>query len=451
MYLKILISALLLALLFACNKKESTPNAPEGTPNSTENPTTATTEIAAKDSTAISTKRPAQKNQLRSYLHSAAKKPQVFTINNAQASIVKGKENTKITFPANVFVSQRTGKSATGNITIKLTEYYQLPDILMARLGTTSDGKLLETGGMFYIEAFSEGEKLALQKGKSYEVEFATPSTKPDMEIFNGSWQNNRINWSLENEAVNLTKNYITAELTSQPEFPGGQKKFYEFIQNNVELMEDDISGTIYAAFVVDRTGKVANARIHRGLSKNQDQAVLDAIAKLPVFKPGMRNGVAVNTQLSLPVKITASERENGDYIAPSQPVSKKRKEVTLSTAYAFRASGLGWINCDRFVNSAEQVQYAVTVDQPQDAMAFLVFAEIKSAVQGFPEKGRMVFTGIPASKNATLVVLKYENEKLHLAVRETKTVAKIDTGLEFRAVTQEEFNTEMKKIKWKA
>jgi len=44
--------------------------------------------------------------------------------------------------------------------------------MILGGLSTTSNGKLLETGGMLYISATTNGEKCDLKKGKNIEIAF---------------------------------------------------------------------------------------------------------------------------------------------------------------------------------------------------------------------------------------------------------------------------------------
>lgn len=89
------------------------------------------------------------------------------------------------------------------------------------------------------------------------------------------------------------------------PEFPGGQQKLKEFVYTNLQKPKDAVAGKIYTRFTVQPDGQVTNAVIIKGLNKNCDKAVLEAIAKLPKFNPAldkMNNPIVCD--LFLPVEI---------------------------------------------------------------------------------------------------------------------------------------------------
>jgi len=87
------------------------------------------------------------------------------------------------------------------------------------------------------------------------------------------------------------------------------QNELHKFILKNTKFppMAKDagIQGTVYVSFVVDAKGKVGKINILRGVSggKSLDKAAIDAVGKLPNFKPGKQRGKPVQVQYNVPVK----------------------------------------------------------------------------------------------------------------------------------------------------
>src|ERR1700679_1418881 len=50
--------------------------------------------------------------------------------------------------------------SANSKVTVEVREAYSIKDILLAGLSTTSDGKLLQSGGMIYFNASANGQNV---------------------------------------------------------------------------------------------------------------------------------------------------------------------------------------------------------------------------------------------------------------------------------------------------
>jgi hypothetical protein len=170
---------------------------------------TVTTESTKTDSSkvVISTANlEADKKLLADFYLKNDKKPQFFTINNTKDTTIICVQKTKITIRANSFITSNSKNAVTGKIKISVKEYYSISDILLGRLSTTSNGKLLETDGMLEINAFSENEKCELKSGKAIEIGFPRKKEKEGMQLFSGSWKNNQINWEVAQNSINLNQ-----------------------------------------------------------------------------------------------------------------------------------------------------------------------------------------------------------------------------------------------------
>jgi outer membrane biosynthesis protein TonB len=58
-----------------------------------------------------------------------------------------------------------------------------------------------------------------------------------------------------------------TADLASEPSFPGGNAEWAKYLTREIEaniddLSEENISGTVVVSFTVDTSGQVSNARV---------------------------------------------------------------------------------------------------------------------------------------------------------------------------------------------
>ena len=68
---------------------------------------------------------------------------------------------------------------------------------------------------------------------------------------------------------------------------------------------ENEIQGNVYVTFLVDKDGKVKDAKILRGIGGGCDEEALRVVSHMPDWKPGKQNGRAVMVQYNLPVKFT--------------------------------------------------------------------------------------------------------------------------------------------------
>jgi periplasmic protein TonB len=91
------------------------------------------------------------------------------------------------------------------------------------------------------------------------------------------------------------------------PDFPGGEKALYEYLQKNIKFppmaRESGITGTVYVRFIVDKKGKISNVALLRGIGGGCDEEAIRVVQKMPDWNPGKQNGMPVPVYFTLPVK----------------------------------------------------------------------------------------------------------------------------------------------------
>lgn len=150
-------------------------------------------ETAREDKESPSTTRRASSSRpglgATSKLSQRAAPEQYFTIAPTEPKQIEGKKGTQVSIPEGAFVHQ-DGSPVKEAVTFKMREFYSKSDFLLAGLTTHSEGQILESGGMLYLEAYSEGKKLKLAEGKTLEVALPKRNTRPSsaqgMELFYG-------------------------------------------------------------------------------------------------------------------------------------------------------------------------------------------------------------------------------------------------------------------------
>jgi protein TonB len=122
------------------------------------------------------------------------------------------------------------------------------------------------------------------------------------------AWQPRSIDISTEptEEASRFTG------VDQQPEFPGGTNALMEYLVKNVKYPEAarnaKVEGTVYVAFTITSAGKVTDAIVKRGVRPDLDDESLRVVRSMPDWKPGMTDGKAVNTTLTLPIGFRLGE-----------------------------------------------------------------------------------------------------------------------------------------------
>ena len=110
----------------------------------------------------------------------------------------------------------------------------------------------------------------------------------------------------IEKAKDNTTDNHVYQIVEIMPEFPGGEMALRKFIATSVkypiEAQENGIQGKVYITFVVNKEGKVTDAKVVRGVDPSLDKEALRVVNNLPIWKPGKQDGNKVNVNYTVPI-----------------------------------------------------------------------------------------------------------------------------------------------------
>jgi hypothetical protein len=111
-----------------------------------------------------------------------------FEISTATDTIIETKDGVVFAIPANAF------DNSGNKIQVEIKTALDAASIIENGLSTMSNGAMLETGGMFYINAYEDGKQLAVIK--SIDVSVPAREINPAMQLFEGVADTNGIiNW----------------------------------------------------------------------------------------------------------------------------------------------------------------------------------------------------------------------------------------------------------------
>jgi periplasmic protein TonB len=99
----------------------------------------------------------------------------------------------------------------------------------------------------------------------------------------------------------------ITTELDNLPEFPGGIKKFYEYVGNNFEKpeLESGTSIKVLMYFVIEKDGSMTDIKVLRNPGYGMDKEAIRVLKSLKTkWKPGIKDGQKMRTQYTLPITV---------------------------------------------------------------------------------------------------------------------------------------------------
>jgi hypothetical protein len=390
--------------------------------------------------------------------------PQTFSIDPSLEQTITGKQGTILVFPANSLVD-KNGNTPKGKIQISLTECYEMADMIMNRLSTTSNGKMLETAGMVNVIATSNGEELQLKKESPYTVEFPKKTKKDDFHLFYGErTADGNINWELAQDSstgsgtlengemgpstgsgtdgssasagtdvvpasvndncfIQISESYFRRNLKISKmdyfswKLADGQSLNNWFVANfnPTQQMINEYCMFSYQTEVtmkLDKNGNIKDYYISKSATAEYDQAILRAVDQFPTmdmksFMPKYDEDHAV--VLKFGKKIGRSQDE---YSAAFVKKFKGKEDSLLTDIkkdeldyFIFASNEMGWLNCDRFEEDpAAKIDFYVNCPSPNNTNINLAFEDFPGLLAGQNEGGKIVFHNVPKGKKVKII-----------------------------------------------
>ncbi|MCB0402963.1 MAG: energy transducer TonB [Flavobacteriales bacterium] len=92
----------------------------------------------------------------------------------------------------------------------------------------------------------------------------------------------------------------------NMPEFPGGQKKLFEYLGKSIKYppaaKANGISGKVYVNFTVNKDGKITDVKVLRGVHDLLDKEAIRVVEAMPAWTPGKQRGKPVRVSYNLPI-----------------------------------------------------------------------------------------------------------------------------------------------------
>lgn len=109
---------------------------------------------------------------------------QEFYFDNTVEQVIVGLNGMKFTFPPYCFDIQKGNNDDYKKIKLRIVEVNNLKQAIFSNALFESNDNILESGGMFKVEAFLGNQPLSIKKGVNYKVELPGNNYKNDMKVF---------------------------------------------------------------------------------------------------------------------------------------------------------------------------------------------------------------------------------------------------------------------------
>jgi protein TonB len=110
----------------------------------------------------------------------------------------------------------------------------------------------------------------------------------------------------------------ITYSVESQPEFPGGNDRFLQYIALTVRYpinsLKAGIEGKVFVQITVEADGTITHPKIIRSVSKELDDEAIRVVSSSPRWKPGIQNSKPVKCLFIVPISFNISKKINATH-----------------------------------------------------------------------------------------------------------------------------------------
>ena len=423
---------------------------------------------------------------LAEILSNLAPKPQKFSVNNSNGEIITCLQGTELIIPKDAFTAN--GKEIyIGDLTFAVTEYYDIADIVTAKLHTLGDAGILESGGMVYLEAIAGNTKLELMPGKQIEIKFA--DEKEDMGIFYLKETDSNSVWYAAQNVIKPAEesNVIYTYYGPPARFPGGGVEMQNYFKNNLKYPDLDkyptLDGVVIISCIIDSNGYVTNSAIKKSLHPAYDSIALKVIAEMPQWKPATQDDKFVNTNYDIPVRFDAldmaivqmdkkasktkrnkQEQASGE-INPFTlegmdtlielnnkitELTQTRQGLALYSDRILATANLGFVNCDRYIqNNVPNTNVVVSFPTTGETQWSLIVNGARIVINGRvePALGRGEVRDIDYNLDCTIFALRNENGQLSYCLKTIKTGSKKPVELAFTQIEPSQMFDVIEKI----
>ncbi len=434
----------------------------------------------------VALQRPKEKS---SFCSTKRLESQSFKLNSKKNKVIYAKGGTAVDFSKAKFVNSR-GEAVTDNIEIEVKEALTIADILQANLSTLSNGKLLETGGMLYVAASSNGEALELSENSSVKISVASKRIQKGMAIYEGEVDSitQEINWVRPRDEIEIVapakerlkqteKEVAELEnIIAQVESPSEPEVVNDLVDITIHpglSLEDfpDLNSFENLCFKIlepNESDKLAllkdwnHSELQMGDAKDEYLLVLQQVKKYesfpkviashafrvkPVFHRGQNYDKAMEGFIKRYQEYLAGIKEERERITALRQqreiILAEQERIDNAFQYVFNTKRLGWVNIDKVRVINNPAPFAVIIrdlEQYSNMSVNVVLEDRRSVLPAYWNLDQIyrIGTDFERSSKVTIVAIGEKDSIPYYCIKNFR-VSKSETAhIELKQTTVE-------------
>jgi hypothetical protein len=335
---------------------------------------------------------------------------QTFSISVDKDTTLKGQSGTTLFIPKNTFVDDK-GNQVSGQVSIQFKEALTTADMVLANLTTTSDGNFLQSGGMIFIAATSDNNKLEIASDKYIGVIMPTDTAQSGMKVFTGTQDSIGINW-----------------------------------QNPAPILNDQAQNApVQPAF----------ARILTDTIREGEHMAFDTSSNVPLTAEQRK---ALNEQMNAWSK--QIDEANKKFLEEMKNSNQNTFTEDYKSNYIFSIKKLGWANIDRMMDDprTKDIELITKIENHSNfntVYVTMVLNYRKMYLPGYQKKdetysfthGDFETTRLPVGETAIIIATAYKNDMPYFAIKRITITDKQTVSFKLDETTMDKFKIELQKI----
>ena len=356
---------------------------------------------------------------------------QHFTASPRKVSVITATKGLQVTVDPAV-LEKEDGSPVDGKIEVSIIELTTSEELFKSNAATISNGRLLSSGGSYFIGMQCNGQKLKVKKNKSFTVMFPIISDQ-EMQLFYG-----------QRNAIDNSMNWISAGMNLKGKIaPGDEVLFTDSNRNSVYdnfpgfTLTEEGTPKIYptlndAVYYYEK--KMTIRELVDTINRHTTKIYIDTVYMWPKITTPLLPGQKIDTGYLLSVygpakqfilktckamqeeaekkaSEKAERRQQMDNWQPQTLAGQVQKYYSPSSVRQ-----LGWINCDRFYQNNQQIE--VELDLPitfnkGSIQYFLIFQSFNGLMNGKVDcnaAAKITLGNLPANQPVTLIAFTKNN-----------------------------------------
>lgn len=386
-------------------------------------------------------------------------KTQNFTVSAKSITNVQSRGGLKLSVdPA--FIEREDGSPLQGNIEVSIVELTNVDDLFKSNAATISNGRLLASGGSYFIGMKNGKSKIRIKKGASLQAEFPVLK-KEDMQLFYGQRDvDGNMNWTEANDKLQSQyetisfntadkyRNFPAPDLSVNPANKGYFMYSPYSINNQVIFMGKQTTVKYMVNTILNRRPDRIIDTLYYSWNSNYGRKSINYYRDKK-FIYGRNSGMIFRI---IPAKESAAEKDSLDNLSCEYQQKKLEWEkkvdfkTQLKQTYAPAAvTELGWINCDRFYNSPQQAEtelqmpYALNNTKVEYFVLFKSFNGLLNDKAVYTGSKNIVLQKLPVGESITLVAFTKKNGIVYQAKQDFVVSKNKKQQLNFKEISADE------------